>query len=242
MDWHIIQDKVKIAKIFEHLIEKKTAINVQIEEIETQYTSRFIELLPHGTYQGVSGEEGGDPEVVLEKLDPQVGNELIQKFPVVDFEFFIDDYFGRCQSIYNAISSHYPYYGLYMSFPQILELEEKRETERLELEAVYPFSALLRLGRSQEDDQLYELKIINLSQDGLGLLVTERESDLLEKLDTGERIPEILISKDFRKLGGTIRHKTKIEHGKYQGNYILGIASDRIGEADERCNFKELSP
>ena len=137
-------------------------------------------------------------------------------------------YLCRCHTKYICAKDTYPYYGLMMSFPEFLELEEKRKEERITLEFPEVVSAVFKLVRGLEKDQSYELNILNYSDHRLGLLVTEKDFNLLQMISPGDRIPEITI---FAKPGlmhmdGIVRHKTRIEDGRYKGNYVLGLESN----------------
>ena len=73
-----------------------------------------------------------------------------------------------------------------------------------------------------------ELHLMNHSRHGLGLLITEKDFELLRILKPGDKIPEMTIfaASILTKLDVTVKHKTKIEDGKYLGSYILGLESN----------------
>ena len=68
---------------------------------------------------------------------------------------------------------------------------------------------------------------MNHSSYGLGLLITEKDFNLLQILDPGDKIQEITLfaASILTKADAVVRHKTKIEDGKYKDDYILGLES-----------------
>ena len=120
-----------------------------------------------------------------------------------------------------------------MSFPRFVELEEKRKEERIALEFPEFISAVFKLAKGPEKDQLYELNVMNYSCYGLALLITEKDFNLLRILNTGERIPKITLFSELSliHLDCIVRHMTRIEDGKFKGDYILGLESNTIIEA-----------
>ena len=89
------------------------------------------------------------------------------------------------------------------------------------------FSAVFSLEQNSEGNHSYELNILDYSPHGLGLLLTERDFGLLDRVDPGDRLCGIQIFADsaFTRLDGIVRHKTPINEGKYQGSFILGLES-----------------
>jgi len=228
MSWHLLQNKEKITRVIKYLIHKQIEIKVRIEGEETRYSSRFVEMVPGSNRGDVSVSSDENLELVMDKLAPKRGNSLIQQFREVGVEVLTNKYLCRCHTKYICDNDTYPYYGLMMSFPEFLELEEKRKEERITLEFPEVVSAVFKLVRGPEKDQSYELNILNYSDQGLDLLVTEKDFNLLQMISPGDRIPEITI---FAKPGlmhmdGIVRHKTRIEDGRYKGNYVLGLESN----------------
>ncbi len=61
-----------------------------------------------------------------------------------------------------------------MDFPGFTVLEDKRDEERIRPEFPEFISAIFKLEKKDEIDQLYDLDVINYSIDGLGLQITEK--------------------------------------------------------------------
>ena len=115
-----------------------------------------------------------------------------------------------------------------MNLPDFAVLEEKRDEERIRPEFPELISAIFKLAKRHEMDQLFDLNVIDYSIDGLGLLITEKDFDLLQTLNPNDIIPEITFfaAEALTTLDGTVRHITRIEEGKYKDNYILGLRSN----------------
>jgi hypothetical protein len=238
MNWHLIQDKEKIIRIIEPVIAEEAEVRIYIEEIETEYASKFIAIMPRAANDNLSESANGGVELIVEKLVPESGNVLIQEFPEAGLEFFIDTYLCRCHATYKTIRCDYPYYGLMMNLPLLLELEEKRREERKAEEFSQLTFAFLRVEKEADRDQLYQSKVINHSGHGLGLIVKEKDVDLLRLLKPGDRMPEMLVFSGLKKWGAFVRHKTKIEHGKYRGNYLLGIEAN-LSQKQDKIPFEK---
>jgi hypothetical protein len=231
MSWHLIHDKEKITKIINYLINERIEINVRIEGEETKFSSRFIETLPGSKRGNAPVSSDKTPALVMDTLVPDRGNSLIQQSPQVGVEILTDKYLCRCHIEYICENdTSYPYYGLMISFPEFFELEERRREERVTLDSPEVISAVFYLDTDPEEFRSYELNILDYSDHGVALLVKKKDSDLLQMLDPGDRIPEITIFSEpgLIHMDGTVRHKTKIEAGKHRGNYILGLESNTI--------------
>jgi hypothetical protein len=71
----------------------------------------------------------------------------------------------------------------------------------------------------------YRLNLLDTSPDGMGMLVTDKEKKLLEKIKPGDRIkmkygtPQVTVFMNFE-----IKHITPIREGTYKDNYIVGLS------------------
>jgi len=228
MSWHLLQNKEQIRRIIEYLIDEQIEINVRIEKEGSKYSSRFIEVVPGANGGDVAASSDQTPELVMDKLVPERGNSLIREFPRVGVEALTTKYLCRCHTKYVRVPTAHPYYGLIVSFPEFLELEEKRREERITVEFPDVLSAVFELAVGPEKDQSYELNILNYSDHGLGLLVPEKDFGLLQMLGPGDRISEITIlaKPGLMHMDGIVRHKTKIKDGRHKENYVLGLESN----------------
>lgn len=103
---------------------------------------------------------------------------------------------------------------------------------------------MFNLAMGREKYQSYELNILNYSDHGVGLLITEKDLNLLQMLSPGDRIPEIAIFAEpgLIHMDGTVRDKRRIEDGGFKGNYILGLESNTIIGAIKREGSKPHRP
>ena len=229
MSWQVLNNKQKIVEIINYLITKKTEIKVRIEDGKTPFTSRVSKI----SQGDISSSIGRGPELIIEKLKPEKGNSLIQSFPQVVLEFFIKDNLCECNVKYNGISSTYPYFGFIVSFPDTIRAEEKRKEERITYEIPEFVSVEFRLGKKPKKDKVYSLNVLDCSKHGLGLLVAQKDFDLLEILNKGDKLHDVTFFATWAmiKVDGKVKHKTRIEEGKYKGCYLLGIESPDIIES-----------
>jgi hypothetical protein len=122
-----------------------------------------------------------------------------------------------------------------LDFPAFLELEEKRVEERVLLEFPKRVTARIRLTDSSQMDRSFELKVIDTSSRGLGLLVKDNALDLIAELNKGDRIPEIVITSTAIRIDAVVKHKTKIEAGEFKGDYILGLETAKPHPLSTLC-------
>jgi hypothetical protein len=90
----------------------------------------------------------------------------------------------------------------------------------------------VRTGQIQNES--YDLKVFDISENGVGVLLGEDMQGLLKDVDLGCRLEEVelLASWTTVKLAGTVKHKSRIQEGKYGGCCVIGIQLD---ENLERC-------
>lgn len=120
-----------------------------------------------------------------------------------------------------------------------MEGEEKRKKDRFNYGIPEFIYAEFRMGKGSTQEKAYNLKILDCSQYGLGMVITQKDFDLLDMLNEGDELKEISFFATWTVLtvDGTVRHKTKIEEGKYESCYLIGIESQELIE-----NFKPKNP
>lgn len=120
-----------------------------------------------------------------------------------------------------------------------MEDKDKRKEDRFNYEIPEFVYAEFKMGKGSTQEKIYNLKISDGSQYGLGMVVTQKDFDLLEMLNEGDELKEISFFATWTVLtvDGTVRHITKIEEGKYEGCYLIGIESQDLIE-----NFKPENP
>ncbi len=87
-----------------------------------------------------------------------------------------------------------------------------------------------------EKDKMRVLNVIDSSKTGLALLITQKDADVFQVLEKGDRIKDMTFFGIGAKIkeDGTVRHMSKIREGRYKGSYLLGVEAPDIGMAGTR--------
>jgi len=229
MAWLTLDDTQKIMRIIDHVISKRIEITIRVKGERGPFTSKIIRI----NQGSISSETESRPELIIENLFPEEANSLLRSLPEVAVEFSINKTLCRCIVECIGSSSTPPHVGFIMSFPESLEIKEKRREDRFTYGTTEFISAGFRLAKRAKRDKLFELNVLTCSRHGLGLLVTRKDLDLLRILKKGDRLDDIILLAPWAMItvSGTVSHVTKIEEGKHKGCYLLGIDSrDIIGD------------
>jgi hypothetical protein len=231
MDWSVNINKQQIGKIFELLILKKTEIRVRIKGQENPFRSKFIKLGSRAV-ESKSNTPEKQPVLIMEKVFPEQGNSLIESSPNVLIECVLGEVQLRFNSRYLGISSDYPYFGIVIEFPDSLEIKEQRRDDRIIPKMPDFISVEFSLGDESGKGRSYELDIVDCSRHGLGLLVTEKDIELLRMLKPGDKIKDITFYATWTmiQVDAVVKHRSKIESGKHKGQYVIGVESSDIIE------------
>ena len=222
IDLFTIEEEKKTLTIIHHLISEKVEIVVNIKGSDKQFTTKLVKIQ----------KTNGHGYLIIEKLYPEVGNSLIQSFPDVVFSFALSGSSGVFHTKYRSINTQYPEFGLITDFPATVQIEDKRREERIESDLTKFLSAELTL---EGDSTVYQLKAINLSSHGIGLVVDKKYFELLDKINVGDTIKDLRLFLTVATLtvDGTVMHKTPMTEDELKGSYILGIKSDFIMDIKE---------
>jgi hypothetical protein len=122
-----------------------------------------------------------------------------------------------------------------MDFPELLRVKETRREKRIVVEVPEFVSVEFKPEGQDKNDKMYELKAVDYSKHGLGLLVTESNSELLEILKPGDKIQNMTFFalRTLIKVDAKVVHITKIQEGKDSGKYIIGLESEEIIESSK---------
>ena len=226
MAYKYIESRQKIIKIINHMISTNCDVNVIVRSDKTDFTSRIIKA--DQNYPSLA--KGTRAIIILDKLSPEKGNNLIQSSPKVTLKFVVMEQPCSCSVNYIGISSMPPYVGFMLSMPEIIELEEKREEKRVDYDPPDFLLAEFYIGKGTKNEKRYELDVINCAAYGLGMIIHQKDFDLLKKIKVGDIIKDInfYASNAVLRVDGAIRHITKIEKGKFKGDYYIGIESKDI--------------
>jgi len=134
-------------------------------------------------------------------------------------------------SYYVTESAEPPYFGHMITYPGALIIVDRRMDKRnaigTEREPLFVHANLtMRISGTQEKS--YDLKVFDVSEKGVGLLVSEEQSHLLERTGIGDKLKgvELYAIWTMIRVDGTVRHKSKVREGEYSGYHILGIELD----------------
>lgn len=223
--WRQVKDRRKIQEIFERMVSKKMELKVLIDEENVRFMSRATRLNPEEI-----SSLGSEPELIIEKLFPEIGNSLIQSSSQVTLEFSIKEHFCRGKARYVGVSNEYPDFGIMITLPQSLELARERRRERRHTYEMPDFVsvAFSIMGK----DKVYDLGVMDCSMHGLGILITRKDFDLVRLVKPGDRIRDIVFYSEnaMIKVDGVVRHLTKMSTGKYKNSYVMGIESPEVIE------------
>ncbi len=224
-NWGVVKDRHKIQEIFERLVSKTMELKILIDEEDVRFMSRAIRLNPEEI-----SSLGSEPELIIEKLFPEMGNSLIQSSSQITLEFTIKEHFCRGKAKYIGVSNEYPYLGIMITLPQSLELAKERRREK---RRIYDMPDFVSVEFSiMGKDKVYDLGVMDCSMHGLGILITKKDFDLVRLVKLGDRIRDIVLYSETAriKVDGVVRHLTKMSTGKHKDSYVMGIESPEVIE------------
>lgn len=229
-----IRDNEKIITIIKHLISSKKDIQILIAGEKTEFSSKIIKINQDDLASSISQRSA----IIIDRLYPEKGNASIQSASKATMSFSISEKLCRCSITYLGISSDSPHFGFFLKIPESVEIEEKRDNERVSYAMPDFVSAEFTLGKGTKEEKVYELNVMDCSIRGLSLIITEDNFNLLERVKTETQIRDIkfFAPRSMIKVNGLVKHITKIEEGEYKGSYQIGIESDDIIDS---CNPKE---
>lgn len=120
-----------------------------------------------------------------------------------------------------------PQSGFEISFPLHIEIADRRR----EVRQTYDVPDFVSVEFTVKGgDKNYSLSVKDCSRHGLGVLIGQKDFDLLPLVKPGDRIEGISFysEKSIIKVDGIVRHITQIKTGEHQGLYILGLESPHI--------------
>jgi hypothetical protein len=226
MAFNRVEDPQKIIKIVDHLISTKVEIKILVMAESNPFVSRILKAEQNRS----SMVKGASSIIIIDKLQPEKGNNLIQLTEKVILKFVISEQPCTCNVNYIGISSMPPYFGFILSAPEIIEIAEKRKEPRVVYEIPDFLLAEIIIGKGTKDEKSYELDVIDCAAHGLGMIIPEKHADLLNKVRKGDMLKDIhfYASNAMLKIDGIVRHITKIEEGKFKGGFYIGIESKDI--------------
>jgi hypothetical protein len=115
-----------------------------------------------------------------------------------------------------------------------IDSREKRKGNRVKYEIPdFVYAEFSLKGKDPKKDKSYVLKVMDWSMNGLGMVVTPKDFDLLYQVKVGDTLQNMAFFAEWAmvKVDGRIRHKSVINEGKYKGCFMVGIESPEILES-----------
>jgi len=223
----ITKNRARIRETIDFLAVNRLPITVEIEAELTLYDSTILKA-DHGNPHSKTGAGG---RVFIQWLSPPRGNNIIQSVSPVQVRFSLGKYKFAFTSYYITQSVELPYLGHIISYPEALVLADRRRSDRHEVGSkTAPLfrkaKISMRAGRSQEKG--YDLKVFDVSENGVGILVGKELFNWLERIGIGDRLKQVELYAPWTmvRVDGTVRHKSKMREGEYSGYHLLGIELD----------------
>jgi hypothetical protein len=224
----ITKSKARIRQAIDYLAVHRRPITVKMEWEPTFFDSMIVKA-DHGDPLSKTGAGG---RVFIQWLSPPRGNNLIQSVvSPVQVRFSLGKYKLAFTSSYITKSLESPHLGHIITYPEALVLADRRRSDRHEVDRnVAPFFAEARIkvraGRSKK--KAYDLKVFDVSESGVGILVGKELFNWLERIGIGDRLKEVELYAPWTivRVDGTVRHKSKMHEGEYSGYHLLGIELD----------------
>ena len=218
------RDRQTIKETIEFLITQGREITVQIQGQVTSYTSMIVKA----NCGGVHSRYGNRPHLVIGRLTPEDGNTSIKPGSHLLLKFLLTNSFCGFKSEYLGPRSDEADSELVVSFPESIELPERRRRNRNSDEIPEFIRVVLKSGKGSKKEKKYELAVLDFSTQGVGILVSEKDSELFEAVQEGDRLEDMTLfaPQTVVKVDGTVRHKSKKPGEAAEGRYVLGIQFD----------------
>ena len=146
------------------------------------------------------------------------------------FNFFLVEMWVTKINYEDRFINPYANNGMIMSPSGSFKSEERRREARTNFEMPQFIAVEFKLGKGPKKEKTYDLNVLNRSVHGLALLITEKDYELVQALNCGDKLQNIMFfaPSAMIRVDGTVRHMTKLEGGKHKNCYILGLESDDI--------------
>jgi hypothetical protein len=224
MTLYTARDRQTIKETIEFLITQGREITAQIQGQVTSYTSMIVKA----NCGGVHSKYGNRPHLVIGRLTPEDGNTVIKSGSQLLLKFLLTDSICSFKTQYLGPRSDEHDSELVVSFPESIELPERRRGNRNSDEIPEFISVVLKPRKGSQKEKKYELAVLDYSTQGVGILVSEKDSELFEAVQEGDRLEDITLfaTETVVKVDGTVRHKSKKPGDEAEGCYVLGIQFD----------------
>jgi len=223
----ITKNGERIKQAIDLLALNRRPISVKIEGEQTVFDSLIVKVDPADPLS----KAGTPGRVFIQWLSPPEGNNRIQSARTVQVRFSLGKYNLAFTSYYVTKSLESPYLGHIITYPESLVIADRRRHERHEgdSKAAPLFSkAKVSIGASGNQEKVYDLRVFDVSENGVGILVGQELFDWLRRIGVGDKLRGVELSAPWTivRVDGTVRHKSKMHKGKYRGYRLLGIELD----------------
>ena len=228
MSSHVAETRENLEKLIDFLISHNRKITVEIDGNKALYNSKIVKA----DYGDPSSKMSDESKLIIEKLAPDTGNALLKLSPKMVIQFELEKISCQFDAKYLGESTEHPPMGLIVSFPDSVRMKDRRGYDR-NTEKIPDFlEAVLTLPKGAEETISYKLMVINRSANGVGILVTSKDFELLEMVNEGDHLQdlELCAPRAIVKVTGTVRHVTKMEGPKHEGSYVIGVKLDEALE------------
>jgi hypothetical protein len=220
------KDRQTIWEVIDHLISHRRKITVQTEGDKSSYTSRIIKA----SYMAGYSRHGNGPHLILGELIPEEGYRRIKPGRRLVLNFISGNTSYEFTTLCFASLRDGTDSRIIVSFPESMVLPERRRGRRGSSEMPELISAVLTTKKGFKTEKNYDLPIVDYSTNGVGVFVSEEDSDLIESAQKGDRLKNIILFsfEAMIKVDGTVRHKSKRKRRGRQGadSFVLGIEFD----------------
>ena len=224
MTLYTTKDTQTIKEAIEFLISEGLEITIQMEGQVAFYTSKIIKA----NCRGVHSRYGSGPHLVIGRLAPNSGNSSIKPGSHLVVKFELANTSCRFRTHYLGPRNDDPDSELVVSFPESIQLPERRRRRRNSDEIPEFISVVLKSGKGSKKEKKYELAVLDYSTKGVGILVSKKDSEFFDAVKEGDRLKDMTLfaPKTVVTVDGTVRHKSKKAGEEAEGCYVLGIQFD----------------
>lgn len=115
------------------------------------------------------------------------------------------------------------------------EIKERRREDRFTPKLPEFVYVEFELQKGPFKGKNVRLQVLNYSKHGLGLLVTDKDKELLDALKPGDRIKNVAFYARWAiiKVEVLIKQISKLEVGSHKGYHVIGVESDEIIESSK---------
>jgi hypothetical protein len=221
------KNRRRIREAIDFLNSNRRPLAVKIEGATQRFSSKILKA-DHGDLLARAGMGGN---LLIELLSPEKGNDLIESANAIKVRFSLGKSDCEFVSRYVRKSQASPYYGHIITYPEAITILDRRTADRYEIDRVpSPLFVNAKVTVQTETcrEKSYDLKVFDISENGVGVLIGEEAQEAFEEMCLGKRLEviELLAAWTTIKVSGTIKHKSRLNEGKYSGRYLIGIQLD----------------